>query len=616
MIIIGNWNSLQVRPSDTDALCDIWDGSALRPLCVPGRFFSNKNNFALSLSTDGVPLFKSSKMSLWPVYLNLPASIRMNSENVVLCGLWVGPTKPLMNLLLDPVTKCLQQLSTLGLKIGTPSGDVTIRAKLVMGVFDLPAKAAVLCAKQYNGQFGCSVCLHPGKRLPNNSRVYLPDAYVERTHSQVIAAASEAERTNSSVQGVYGMSPLASTIDMVSSIPVDYMHCVLEGVTRGLIKFWFDSKNHAAPFYIGRNIKQIDLELLKQCPPSEFSRPPRSIQNHFKYWKASELRYWLLFYSLPLLLDFLPSLYWHHYALLVCAMHIMLSDTITHALIDAAEQMLTDFYHLMPELYGEGSCTHNCHLLSHLAKYVRLWGPLWTHSAFGFENKNGHLKHLFHGKSDIVHQLLFNTDVSYTLQCVHNQLLVCESEQTMNYINHLSHLAPRPNMMKIGGHTYIVGKNKAAVPTTEQSAALGYSGNIEIFSRVLKDGIPYYSTSYTRSGNSKRDNTHCYYQSDTGDSSFGVIELFTSTPRPCAFIRGLKTLETTLINRAGHPCRTPLIDYQQADLLNLYITPVQLSTDLGQLLAVPIDSIICKAIVISVSGSHYCIVQPNNFERH
>lgn len=234
-----------------------------------------------------------------------------------------------------------------------------------MGVFDLPAKAAVLLAKQFNGEFGCSVCSHPGKRLPNNSRVYLPQEYEERTHAGVIAAATKAERIKSSVQGVYGMSPLANVIDLVGSIPIDYMHCVLEGVSKWLINAWFDSKNHMAPFYIGRRVQEIDCELLKQRPPSEFSRPPRSIQKHLKYWKASELRYWLLYYSLPLLLHYLPSLYWHHFALLVCAIHMMLSDTITQAKIDAAEQMLTDFYRLMPELYGEASCTHNCHLLSH-----------------------------------------------------------------------------------------------------------------------------------------------------------------------------------------------------------------------------------------------------------
>ena len=38
-----------------------------------------------------------------------------------------------------------------------------------MGVFDLPAKAAVLCAKQYNGEHGCAVCVHPGVRLSNGT---------------------------------------------------------------------------------------------------------------------------------------------------------------------------------------------------------------------------------------------------------------------------------------------------------------------------------------------------------------------------------------------------------------------------------------------------------------
>ena len=51
-------------------------------------------------------------------------------------------------------------------------------------------------------------------------------------------------------------------------------------------------------------------------------------------------------YPLPLLLDILPSLHW------VCAMLILLKDSITNVLIDAAEQMLFDFVSLMPELYG------------------------------------------------------------------------------------------------------------------------------------------------------------------------------------------------------------------------------------------------------------------------
>ena len=270
------------------------------------------------------------------------------------------------------------------------------------------------------------------------------------------------------------------------------MHAVLEGVTRWLVRAWFDSKYHGEAFYIGRNVQAIDIQLMRQCPPSEFSRPPRSIQRHISYWKASELRNWLLVYSLPLLLGYLPSLYWHHYALLVCAIHIMLGNSITCDQLAAADRMIKDFYTLLPELYGESSCTANAHLLSHLTKYsmyVHLWSPLWTHSAFGFESKNGQLKHLFHGKSDanIVKQLLFNVDVACTLQQVHTQLVECESEATLAYL----HLTPRcrPNMVSIGSHTYILGQHKVITPTDDQLAALGTTGNIEVFMRLYKDGV-------------------------------------------------------------------------------------------------------------------------------
>ena len=124
----------------------------------------------------------------------------------------------------------------------------------------------------------------------------------------------------------------------------------------------------------------------------------------------------MLFYSLPLLLHHLPPMFWHHSALLVCAMHILLQDHLTGVEIDAAEQMLHDFYSLLPDLYGQQCYTANAHLLSHLTKYVRFWGPLWTHLSFGSESKNGHIKNFIHNRSDVVKQLLFNVDVHVTLQ--------------------------------------------------------------------------------------------------------------------------------------------------------------------------------------------------------
>ena len=171
---------------------------------------------------------------------------------------------------------------------------------------------------------------------------------------------------------------MTSIIDLIDCIPVDYMHAVL-GVTCTLINAWFVSCNHCEAYYLHYLGSAIDKLLLMLRPPCELSRAPRSIGKHLKYLKASKLRNWLLYYSLPLVTN-LPPLYLHHYTLLVCAIHILLQNEVTVAQMDAADKMLRDFHSLLPELYGEVRCTHNAHLLTHLVKYVRLWGPLWTHS--------------------------------------------------------------------------------------------------------------------------------------------------------------------------------------------------------------------------------------------
>ena len=55
----------------------------------------------------------------------------------------MGSTKPEMKMLLEPIMRHLRRLCTIGLDFVTPSGHlITIRMKVMMGIFDLPAKAA------------------------------------------------------------------------------------------------------------------------------------------------------------------------------------------------------------------------------------------------------------------------------------------------------------------------------------------------------------------------------------------------------------------------------------------------------------------------------------------
>lgn len=99
------------------------------------------------MNTDGIPVFKSSKTSLWPVLLSftsLPPAIRMNKDYILLAGVWFGPVKPQPAILLPTVLDELRYLHSVGIDVSTPDGKKKVRAKLLLTVCDLPAKALIL----------------------------------------------------------------------------------------------------------------------------------------------------------------------------------------------------------------------------------------------------------------------------------------------------------------------------------------------------------------------------------------------------------------------------------------------------------------------------------------
>ena len=232
-----------------------------------------------------------------------------------------------------------------------------------------------------------------------------------------------------------------------------------------------------------------------QKPPHDFSRSPRSLSAHLNYLKASELRSWLLYYSLPLLLDRLPPLYFHHFALFVGAIHFLLQSSISLSELNAAEEMIKDFLKLLPELYGERSCTANSHALEHIPQFIRHWGPLWTHSAFGFESKNGHLKNTIHGKCHALDQLVFAVDAALTLEKKKNTLNT-DNDDTIHFIANMTGHAPRANMTLAGEHLYKIGQSSAKSLSDEEACVVG-SQQAPVFGRAFYNGVVFHSCSYT-----------------------------------------------------------------------------------------------------------------------
>ena len=365
--------------SDTH-LRDLHDGSAFKGLMSEGEFLSVPEHTGLILSTDRVPIFKSSKGSLWPIYLmvtSIPPHQRCKMDNLIVASLWFGPTKPQMQSMLHPILNSINFLNTNGIEVNVASSQkVCIKVKLLMGVFDLPAKAAVTNTKQYNGEYGCFYCLDKGS-YHNGARTYPPnDRHILRSSSDMTKWAIEAEQTNVSQYGVKGVSVLSEYIEFPQCIPIDYLHSVLEGVFKQLMKLWFTPTYHSEPYSLRKHIKNINKLVCRVKPPKELQRAPRSIDN-LSFFKASEYRAWLLFYGLPILSVFLPPDYVHHLSLLVSSMHILLSDEIDTSELEIAYSMLSTFYKVAGDLHSPSIHTVNLHSMEHLVSIVELWGPLW-----------------------------------------------------------------------------------------------------------------------------------------------------------------------------------------------------------------------------------------------
>lgn len=69
-----------------------------------------------------------------------------------------------------------------------------------------------------------------------------------------------------------------------------------------------------------------------------------------------------------------------------------LDDGVTKEQIAHANDALVYFVGCLEYLYEKESTSFNMHLLLHVSDIASNWGPFWEHSAFLFEDYNGHLQ--------------------------------------------------------------------------------------------------------------------------------------------------------------------------------------------------------------------------------
>ena len=115
-------------------------------------------------------------------------------------------------------------------------------------------------------------------------------------------------------------------------------------------------------------------------------------------------------------------------------MHLLLGVDISATDLDFAEELLSEFYMLVPELYPEEMLTANLHCVIHLCSYVRLLGPLWAYSTFGFENMNGHITKHRHGNRNFLPSISRAISMQYTIPKFRNKFVKSENSRTLTFL--------------------------------------------------------------------------------------------------------------------------------------------------------------------------------------
>jgi len=194
----------------------------------------------------------------------------------------------------------------------------------------------------------------------------------------------------------------------------------------------------------------------------------------------------------------LPDKYLKHFLLLVNAVYLLLQDSISPEQLNLADTLLYRFVCEVEILYGPMHMIYNVHCLTHVAKCVKLHGPLWSHSAFAFENCNGSLIKLVKGTKGVPIQIVkrFLLRVSYSL-------LSSSLKESIDVDNLLHSKTLTTRKIENIGSVYVIGDPQNEAPLPNEIALFEENGILapailNKYARIIYKGVKYHSKLYSR----------------------------------------------------------------------------------------------------------------------
>ena len=260
-----------------------WDGNcSWKTSCD----FFKKPQVQLVLNIDGAPVFKSSKFSVWPIWVqlyNLPPKLRGIFSNLCLLAMWHGKSKPEFHVLLPRIVLELESLFDANLEI-EGLGVVSFWMRSI--VADMPAAACVLCMNQFNGYFSCPHCFMKG--LSKNHRMLFPatKSFVLRENLDFRACGKTADDGETMKFRIKLSTPLNKIINLPWNCPIDPMHQIFLGTGKTLSKLLISLAK-------GPLMQKAETLMSRVKVPFDIQHRTKSLSD-VQFWKAFNFK---LFFS-------------------------------------------------------------------------------------------------------------------------------------------------------------------------------------------------------------------------------------------------------------------------------------------------------------------------------
>ncbi|XP_031350255.1 uncharacterized protein LOC116178316 isoform X1 [Photinus pyralis] len=346
----------------------------------------------LSFNVDGIPLFKSSKLQLWPI-LGLIKNTNSSIRPFVI-SVFCGKNKPKpIDTFLNPF---IEELSAL-LKHGFFNDNKHFQVNVHCFVCDAPARAYLKGTKSHTGYSACDKCTVHGEYFKN--KVIFDSLISQKRTDQSFRQQLDEDHHISS-------TPLLNLpINLIKNFPTDYMHNICLGIVRKMLNTWIGgSLRVRLPHQKVTTMSQRLLDLKRRIP-IEFNRKPRSLEE-LKYWKATEFRTFLIYLGPLVLKDVVNNAVYQNFLLIHFSVSILLSEIhIRKFGIELVRNVINVFIDHSKTLYGLEFMVYNVHLLSHICDDVEWFGVLDNFSAFPFENYLGQLKSLVRTSTNPLQQI-------------------------------------------------------------------------------------------------------------------------------------------------------------------------------------------------------------------